>query len=571
MGERHAGRRQRRDRFRPGHARAALPDPARTARRLARAADRRAARASTEAIVEDARDASRPSGCGSRSCSPRPRRRSARRRQIAARPPRAAPRRPRRRARARAQPELEDQTRRGSSARRRRERERARAEAERELADARAELRSCASEIRAARRRERERGVARRAGAGDERSRDRHLGAAVASAPRARSGRSGALDEPLPLLAPLAVGDPVVAAGSRRAGHDRLDRRRRGRGARARRPARPDRARAAQPVARQRRAEPPPSAVGSSRRRPADVPDELDVRGMRAQEAREAVRVARRRRRARRAPRGSRHPRPRHGRAPRPPCARSSTRHPLVHAREGESADGATVALLAPRNRAPPLRRKPHPLRGRLRMSRRRPVATLPVMSALELARWQFGVTTIYHFLFVPLTIGLSPARRGLPDAWYRTGDGAYLRLTRFFGKLFLINFAIGVVTGIVQEFQFGMNWSPTRASSATSSARRSRSRGCSRSSSSRRSSGCGSSAGTSCRRSVHLARSGSVAIGTIAVGVLHPRRELVDAAPGRLRAQPGHGPRRDDRLRRVLTNPTSRSCAFPHTIAAAS
>ncbi len=76
------------------------------------------------------------------------------------------------------------------------------------------------------------------------------------------------------------------------------------------------------------------------------------------------------------------------------------------------------------------------------------------------LSRWQFGITTVYHFLFVPLTIGLSFSVAGLQTAWYRTGNEKYLRLTRFFGELFLINFALGVVTGIVQEFQFGMNWS---------------------------------------------------------------------------------------------------------------
>ena len=79
---------------------------------------------------------------------------------------------------------------------------------------------------------------------------------------------------------------------------------------------------------------------------------------------------------------------------------------------------------------------------------------------ALDLARWQFGITTIYHFLFVPLTIGLSVVVASLQTAWHRTGRTEYLRATKFFGKLFLINFAMGVVTGIVQEFQFGMNWS---------------------------------------------------------------------------------------------------------------
>ncbi|WP_422769531.1 cytochrome ubiquinol oxidase subunit I [Plantactinospora sp. WMMC1484] len=81
-------------------------------------------------------------------------------------------------------------------------------------------------------------------------------------------------------------------------------------------------------------------------------------------------------------------------------------------------------------------------------------------MDALDVARWQFGVTTVYHFLFVPLTIGLSVLVAILQTRWHRTGDPRYLRLTRFYGKLFLINFAMGVVTGIVQEFQFGMNWS---------------------------------------------------------------------------------------------------------------
>ncbi len=76
------------------------------------------------------------------------------------------------------------------------------------------------------------------------------------------------------------------------------------------------------------------------------------------------------------------------------------------------------------------------------------------------LSRWQFGVTTVYHFLFVPLTIGMAFATAGFQTAWYRTGREQYLRLTRFVGELFLINFALGVVTGIVQEFQFGMNWS---------------------------------------------------------------------------------------------------------------
>ena len=81
-------------------------------------------------------------------------------------------------------------------------------------------------------------------------------------------------------------------------------------------------------------------------------------------------------------------------------------------------------------------------------------------MDALDLARWQFGITTVYHFFFVPITLGLSWLVAGMQTAWVRTGDEKWLRATKFFGKIFLINFAMGVVTGIVQEFQFGMNWS---------------------------------------------------------------------------------------------------------------
>jgi len=81
-------------------------------------------------------------------------------------------------------------------------------------------------------------------------------------------------------------------------------------------------------------------------------------------------------------------------------------------------------------------------------------------MGALELARWQFGITTVYHFVLVPLTIGLSILVAIMQTAWVRTGNDKWLRLTKFYGKLLLINFALGVATGIVQEFQFGMNWS---------------------------------------------------------------------------------------------------------------
>src|SRR5881398_2901463 len=79
---------------------------------------------------------------------------------------------------------------------------------------------------------------------------------------------------------------------------------------------------------------------------------------------------------------------------------------------------------------------------------------------ANDLARWQFATTSIYHFLFVPVTIGLAFLTATLQTTWYRSGNPEHRRLTRFFGILLLINVAVGVVTGLVQEFEFGMNWS---------------------------------------------------------------------------------------------------------------
>lgn len=81
-------------------------------------------------------------------------------------------------------------------------------------------------------------------------------------------------------------------------------------------------------------------------------------------------------------------------------------------------------------------------------------------MDPLLIARWQFAITTVYHFFFVPLTLGLSILVAVMQTLWVRTGDETYRRMAKFWGKLFVINFAMGVVTGIVQEFQFGMNWS---------------------------------------------------------------------------------------------------------------
>jgi len=81
-------------------------------------------------------------------------------------------------------------------------------------------------------------------------------------------------------------------------------------------------------------------------------------------------------------------------------------------------------------------------------------------LDPLSLSRWQFGLTTVYHFLFVPLTIGMVFLVAIMQTMWVRTNNDKFLKMTKLFGKLFLINFAMGVVTGIVQEFQFGMNWS---------------------------------------------------------------------------------------------------------------
>lgn len=81
-------------------------------------------------------------------------------------------------------------------------------------------------------------------------------------------------------------------------------------------------------------------------------------------------------------------------------------------------------------------------------------------MDEIFLARLQFGVTSVYHFLFVPLTLGLSVLVAIMETLYVRTGKELYKDMAKFWGKLFLVNFSMGVVTGIVQEFHFGMNWS---------------------------------------------------------------------------------------------------------------
>lgn len=81
-------------------------------------------------------------------------------------------------------------------------------------------------------------------------------------------------------------------------------------------------------------------------------------------------------------------------------------------------------------------------------------------MDVVDISRWQFGITTVYHFIFVPLTIGMAPLVAIMQTMWALTSKPHWYRATRFFGNVLLINFAMGVATGIVQEFQFGMNWS---------------------------------------------------------------------------------------------------------------
>jgi cytochrome d ubiquinol oxidase subunit I len=81
-------------------------------------------------------------------------------------------------------------------------------------------------------------------------------------------------------------------------------------------------------------------------------------------------------------------------------------------------------------------------------------------MDVVMLSRLQFAAATMFHFLFVPLTLGLVVLVAIMETIYVRTGDPDYKRAARFWGRLFLINFVLGVVTGITLEFQFGTNWS---------------------------------------------------------------------------------------------------------------
>ena len=81
-------------------------------------------------------------------------------------------------------------------------------------------------------------------------------------------------------------------------------------------------------------------------------------------------------------------------------------------------------------------------------------------MDPLLLARLQFATTTSIHFLFVLVTLGLVTLLVYLQTAWFLTRKPVYERLTRFWGTFYLVNYALGITTGIVMEFQFGLNWS---------------------------------------------------------------------------------------------------------------
>ena len=98
--------------------------------------------------------------------------------------------------------------------------------------------------------------------------------------------------------------------------------------------------------------------------------------------------------------------------------------------------------------------------------------------TVVELSRWQFAATALYHFLFVPLTLGLSFLLAAMETVYVTTGRDIYRRMTQFWGRLFLINFALGVATGLTMEFQFGTNWSYYSSFVGDTFGRRWRSRG---------------------------------------------------------------------------------------------
>ena len=84
----------------------------------------------------------------------------------------------------------------------------------------------------------------------------------------------------------------------------------------------------------------------------------------------------------------------------------------------------------------------------------------LTTTTLVEWSRWQFAMTAIYHYMFVPLTLGLALMLAIMETMWVKTGDQSWLNATKFWMKLFGINFAVGVATGLILEFEFGTNWS---------------------------------------------------------------------------------------------------------------
>ena len=175
-------------------------------------------------------------------------------------------------------------------------------------------------------------------------------------------------------------------------------------------------------------------------------------------------------------------------------------------------------------------------------------------MDALVLARWQFAITTVYHFFFVPLTLGLAVLVAIMETMYVRTGDETWRRMTKFWGKLFLINFAMGVVTGIVQEFQFGMNWSeysrfvgdifgaPLAIEALLAFFLESTFLG------------VWIFGWEKLSKKAHLAAIWLVAIGSNLSALVDPDRQLLHAGAGRL--HPAQRPGRDDRFRRAADEP---------------
>ena len=156
-------------------------------------------------------------------------------------------------------------------------------------------------------------------------------------------------------------------------------------------------------------------------------------------------------------------------------------------------------------------------------------------MTNVDLARWQFAFTSINHFLFVPVTIGLAFLTALLQTAWYRGRQTEYLRLTRFFGTLLVINVAIGVVTGLVQEFQFGMNWSAYSRLVGNIFGAPLAMEGLAAFFLESTFLGLWLFGWDKLSRRVHLVTIWAVAFGGDPVGGVHPGGELLDAASGRL------------------------------------